>query len=92
MCPWGLGYGRLGGWIPVLSVRAPNRQKTVLAVTRRHGRFFGFFWHIGTAFALRKILTLTTLMVGGFTEFFKEIAIYWFLEGFGHLKRDNSLW
>ena len=45
--------------------------------------YWDFFWLIRTAFALRNFLTLTTL--GGCTQVFREIAIYWFLEGFGHL-------
>ena len=34
------------------------------------GEFSGFFWLIGTAFALRNFLILTTL--GGFTRFVRE--------------------
>ena len=43
------------------------------------------FWLIGTAFVLRNLLTLTTF--GGWTRVFEKIAIYWFLEGSGHLKK-----
>ena len=44
-------------------------------------------WLIGTVFALCNVLPLTTL--GGF-EFFEKIAIYWFLERFGHLENFGA--
>ena len=84
MCPWGLGYGhflgRAGGhfvsWGPVLLVRDPNDKKPFWPRLGATGEFSGFFWLIGTAFASRNFLTLTTL--GGFT--FREIRN---LLGFG---------
>ena len=45
-------------------------------------------WLIGTAFALRNFLTLTTL--GGSPEFFEKISIYWFLEGSGHSEKFRA--
>ena len=47
--------------------------RAVSAVTRRHGEFSGFFWLIGTAFALRNFVTLTT--VGGFSQFYPQFAM-----------------
>ena len=48
MCPWGLGYGRFWGrWGPFRQLGTgsvcygPNRQKTVLAIARRHQGVFG---------------------------------------------------
>ena len=46
------------------------------------------FCLIGTAFALRNFRTLT--MAGDFTRVFGEIAVYWFLEGSGHLEKFQA--
>ena len=40
------------------------------------GEFSGISWLIGTVFVLRNFLTLTLV---GFSQFFWQFAIYWFL-------------
>ena len=46
------------------------------------------FWLIGTAFALRNFLTLTTL--GGFTRGFRENRDLLVFGGFGHLEKFRA--
>ena len=65
MAVWGEAGGRFVGWGPVLSAGNPTDEK--LGPT---GELSGMFWLIGTAFALRVFLTITTL--GGFTRVFRE--------------------
>ena len=46
------------------------------------------FWLIGTAFALRNFLTLTTL--GGFTRVFRENRDLLGFGGFGHFRAPTG--
>ena len=71
--------GFLVGWRPVLSVRNPTEKKLFWPYLGATGEFLGMFWLIGTAFAVGNFLTLTM--------FFDKIAIYWVLEGSGHLEK-----
>ena len=56
------------------------------------GEFSGIFQLIGTAFAFRNFLTLTTFPTfpDVSPEFFEKIAIYWSLEGSGHLEKFRA--
>ena len=94
-CPWGLGYGHFGGGSgPFFRLETgffghgPNRQKTVWAELGATGEFLGLFWLIGTVFALRRFLTLTTL--GGFTRGFREKRDLLGFKGFGHLEKFRA--
>ena len=89
MAVFGGAGGHFVSWGPVLSVRDPTDTKPVLAVTGRQGGVFG------NVLAHRNRVHVAQLSysddVGGFhPSFFEKIAIYWFLEGSGHLEKFRA--